>query len=173
MMALALLLSAVGCDYFAPNATSSVAKIDKQKTMVQEAQPGGGLENLTCFKCHTMLKFSEGFPHTLHKDSGLHCTQCHVIKNHKEMSINSNTCNSCHNMGVMKMNTSSMPAKFNHSAHVSKFRCRECHKDTFPMKLNGVKISMDEMYKGKTCGKCHNGKSAFPTDNCDKCHPQG
>jgi c(7)-type cytochrome triheme protein len=30
---------------------------------------------------------------------------------------------------------------------------------------------MDEMEKGKSCGACHDGKTAFTVkENCDTCH---
>lgn len=52
-------------------------------------------------------------------------------------------------------------------------KCKECHnKDTFPkMKQGTVKITMNEIYAGKLCGVCHNGKRAFDAKgNCARCH---
>lgn len=51
--------------------------------------------------------------------------------------------------------------------------CKECHTDgMFPkMKQGTVKITMDEIYAGKLCGACHNGKKAFDAKgNCQRCH---
>lgn len=51
--------------------------------------------------------------------------------------------------------------------------CKECHTDgMFPkMKQGTVKITMDEIYAGKLCGACHNGKKAFEAKaNCQRCH---
>jgi len=50
--------------------------------------------------------------------------------------------------------------------------CKDCHTaDLFPtMKKGTVKITMDELYAGKYCGKCHDGKSAFSSKSCDRCH---
>jgi c(7)-type cytochrome triheme protein len=51
--------------------------------------------------------------------------------------------------------------------------CKECHnKETFPkMKQGTVTITMNEIYAGKLCGVCHNGKRAFAAQgNCNRCH---
>lgn len=54
--------------------------------------------------------------------------------------------------------------------------CMECHKDgLFPkMKQGTVKITMDEIYAGRLCGVCHDGKRAFAAKaNCARCHIRG
>jgi c(7)-type cytochrome triheme protein len=53
--------------------------------------------------------------------------------------------------------------------------CKECHSEgMFPkMKQGAVKITMDQIYAGKQCGACHDGKKAFdakPEANCNRCH---
>jgi c(7)-type cytochrome triheme protein len=51
--------------------------------------------------------------------------------------------------------------------------CKECHNDgLFPkMKQGTVKITMEQIYAGKQCGVCHNGKKAFEAKaNCQRCH---
>jgi c(7)-type cytochrome triheme protein len=51
--------------------------------------------------------------------------------------------------------------------------CKECHNDEmFPkMKQGTVQITMAEIYAGRLCGVCHNGKRAFGTQgNCNRCH---
>jgi c(7)-type cytochrome triheme protein len=51
--------------------------------------------------------------------------------------------------------------------------CKDCHNEgMFPkMKQGTVKITMEEIYAGRLCGVCHNGKRAFGTDgNCNRCH---
>jgi len=51
--------------------------------------------------------------------------------------------------------------------------CKDCHKEgMFPkMKQGTVKITMEEIYAGRLCGVCHNGKRAFGTEgNCSRCH---
>lgn len=51
--------------------------------------------------------------------------------------------------------------------------CNDCHNpDVFPtMKHGTVKITMADLYAGKFCGKCHDGKNGFLIkQNCDRCH---
>ena len=51
--------------------------------------------------------------------------------------------------------------------------CKDCHNDgLFPkMKQGTVKITMEQIYAGKLCGTCHNGKKAFEAKgNCQRCH---
>lgn len=51
--------------------------------------------------------------------------------------------------------------------------CSDCHNpNMFPkMKRGTVKITMNDLYAGKYCGRCHNGKKAFLIkSNCTRCH---
>ena len=52
-------------------------------------------------------------------------------------------------------------------------KCKECHNaEMFPkMKQGTVEITMNKIYAGELCGKCHNGTRAFAAkSNCTKCH---
>jgi c(7)-type cytochrome triheme protein len=52
-------------------------------------------------------------------------------------------------------------------------KCSDCHNpEVFPkMKQGTVKITMNDLYAGKYCGRCHDGKKAFMIkDNCTRCH---
>ena len=64
--------------------------------------------------------------------------------------------------------------KFDGEAHKKAgATCKECHVDgMFPVKKMGaVKITMEQIYAGKLCGACHNGKKAFDAKgNCQRCH---
>ncbi len=65
------------------------------------------------------------------------------------------------------------PVIFDGSTHQSAgLTCKNCHNDDlFPiMRMGTVKITMVELYAGKYCGKCHDGKSAFSSKSCDRCH---
>jgi c(7)-type cytochrome triheme protein len=51
--------------------------------------------------------------------------------------------------------------------------CPDCHNsDMFPkMKQGTVKMTMNDLYAGKYCGKCHDGKNAFSIrGHCANCH---
>jgi c(7)-type cytochrome triheme protein len=63
-----------------------------------------------------------------------------------------------------------MPVAFSHQNHTKKYSCNECHPKLFNMKKGTSSISMDMMYQGNSCGSCHNGKKAFASTDCTKCH---
>jgi len=76
---------------------------------------------------------------------------------------------------VLEFKNSSMgTVKFDGAVHnKAAASCKECHTDgMFPkMKQGTVKITMEEIYAGKMCGACHNGKKAFDAKgNCQRCH---
>ncbi|NOY39571.1 MAG: cytochrome c3 family protein [Nitrospirae bacterium] len=161
----AALLLLSGCDFTTEKAGSEA--IPSRLEMKETAK---GIRSITCFKCHPYEKFSTIFPHDLHRKMGLHCTQCHIIRGHKEIGLNREACNKCHNLTIMDMKTSSMPVRFNHQGHTEMFGCSDCHPGLFPMKLNGKKILMDDIFKERYCGRCHNGETAFSSSECNRCH---
>jgi c(7)-type cytochrome triheme protein len=57
---------------------------------------------------------------------------------------------------------------FDGKAH-SSLKCNACHTAIFKMKKE-MKITMADMKAGKNCGTCHDGKKAFSSDDCAKCH---
>lgn len=64
---------------------------------------------------------------------------------------------------------------FRHSTHVplSEGSCVACHPEPFRILRPVRKTSHDEMNSGGSCGRCHDGKSAFSTKDeksCDSCH---
>jgi c(7)-type cytochrome triheme protein len=130
--------------------------------------------SLPCFKCHPYEKFSKNklgkFSHQDHSVSVVHCNQCHAITAHKGATINLDFCNTCHKLTNFSFDSSGMPVNFPHQDHAKKYNCSECHPENFNMKKGSSKITMDEMYKGNFCGRCHNGKISFASTDCNKCH---
>jgi c(7)-type cytochrome triheme protein len=62
---------------------------------------------------------------------------------------------------------------FSHDFHVKDLglTCQKCHPSLFTTKERDKPVKMAEMYQGKSCGACHNGKDAFAAKgNCSKCH---
>ncbi|HKI50643.1 MAG TPA: cytochrome c3 family protein [Geothermobacteraceae bacterium] len=58
---------------------------------------------------------------------------------------------------------------FSHSLHGT--HCNMCHPKRFKKQRNSNHVSMKAMERGKSCGGCHNGKTAFSvTANCTTCH---
>jgi c(7)-type cytochrome triheme protein len=73
------------------------------------------------------------------------------------------------------------PVKFAHALHGKKNDCKECHGGAtpiFPQKFSDeVGMKMADMYAGKACGTCHDGKDhganvkVFAAKTgCMKCH---
>ncbi|MBI5810544.1 MAG: cytochrome c3 family protein [Deltaproteobacteria bacterium] len=61
---------------------------------------------------------------------------------------------------------------FPHSIHTYWLSCNNCHPKIFLPEAGANPISMDEIFKGEWCGRCHN-KVAFafwPRENCVRCH---
>ncbi len=61
---------------------------------------------------------------------------------------------------------------FPHSIHTYWLKCSNCHPKIFLAQAGANPITMDEIWKGKWCGRCH-GKVAFgfwPRANCLRCH---
>ncbi len=61
------------------------------------------------------------------------------------------------------------PAYFPHWVHRIKYKCYACHDTLFPMRRGG-NPTMAGMSTGASCGACHNGKTAFGLDTCQRCH---
>jgi c(7)-type cytochrome triheme protein len=62
-------------------------------------------------------------------------------------------------------------AYFPHWVHRIRYKCYACHDAIFPMRRS-ANPTMAVMAKGESCGACHNGKSAFGLDTCQRCHVQ-
>ncbi len=130
--------------------------------------------SLPCFGCHSYEKFSADeagqFSHPKHMGFGVHCNQCHIIEPHEKISLNREVCDRCHKMTTFTFTGSPMPVNFSHKTHAGMFGCNECHPSPFQMKKGSSSMTMQDLYKGKYCGKCHNGTMAFSSKDCSKCH---
>jgi c(7)-type cytochrome triheme protein len=63
--------------------------------------------------------------------------------------------------------------RFSHDRHVADvgLKCQECHVKHYLDTKQHTKVTMAEMEKGKSCGACHDGKTAFSVKgDCNKCH---
>jgi len=70
---------------------------------------------------------------------------------------------------------------FPHSIHTYWLSCNNCHPGIFIPEAGANPITMDEIFQGEWCGRCH-GRVAFPfamagdpRANCNRCHviPKG
>ena len=60
---------------------------------------------------------------------------------------------------------------FPHGAHTTLLSCAACHPAIFQMAKGADPITMNKIYAGEYCGRCH-GKVAFlPATACGRCHP--
>ena len=143
---------------------------------------------LACDSCHDELFTMEsGAVLTTGKltmaamAEGKFCGSCHDGNN----AFAANTkCASCHTdvngLAPQDPIVWTKPVKaviFNHKGHVEDFslECDACHDDTFAMQKGTAEkaadFTMQALYDGKYCGKCHNGKTAFASDTrCNTCH---
>lgn len=63
------------------------------------------------------------------------------------------------------------PVVFPHWFHRIRFSCKVCHTDLgFKFEAGGNKIKMVHIIEGQFCGACHDGETAWTTENCDLCH---
>lgn len=163
-------LLSTGCSQKAEKARTEEPPAEKIISMEEAAG------NIPCFKCHAYQKFTTvkkgEFPHRLHKDTGYHCNQCHNLRWHKDMSmlVKRDVCVECHSGKQIVFNRTALPSKFSHELHSKRSGCKECHPGIFSMKAGAAQVSMQDLGKGLYCGACHNGKKAFSSSECSKCH---
>ncbi|MEK6680172.1 MAG: c(7)-type cytochrome triheme domain-containing protein [Nitrospirota bacterium] len=62
------------------------------------------------------------------------------------------------------------PVVFTHGLHIKRNKCEICHDAIFIKKNGANDINMAKNSKGQYCGKCHNGKDAYPLLKCERCH---
>ncbi|GAB4483156.1 MAG: hypothetical protein OHK006_03290 [Thermodesulfovibrionales bacterium] len=61
--------------------------------------------------------------------------------------------------------------KFEGDEHAEKgYTCESCHPALFQMKKGAAEMTMAALNQGKFCGACHDGKTAFGTNDPEKCH---
>jgi len=61
-------------------------------------------------------------------------------------------------------------ATFSHKAHTQLLGCANCHPAIFKMDRSGDPITMERIFAGEYCGRCH-GKVAFDVrTGCPRCH---
>ncbi|MBC7963909.1 MAG: cytochrome c3 family protein [Steroidobacteraceae bacterium] len=98
---------------------------------------------------------------------GKSCGACHDSK--KAFSIRN--CSSCHPVKDLKFATSGAGiVGFSHAKHAEGNSCDKCHTRLYATTRSKSRVSMAQMYKGKSCGACHDGKNAFDIKKCGSCH---
>ncbi len=126
--------------------------------------------SFACSDCHNKI-FIPGpnrVSHTmLDMDAGKSCGACH---NGKTAFSSKGDCQKCHK-NVKEIRFKAFDARFSHNEHLKMFKCDECHSAIFIGGTRSIRYTMLQMEQGKSCGACHDGKTAFTvTGSCDKCH---
>ena len=126
--------------------------------------------SLACSDCHNKL-FIPGPNRVTHAmidmEKGKSCGACHDGKN--AFSVKSD-CQKCHK-NVKNISFKAFNASFSHTKHLGMFKCEDCHSSIYTGGTLGIRFTMLDMEKGKSCGACHDSKTAFSvTGNCEKCH---
>ena len=101
-------------------------------------------------------------------EKGRSCGACH--NSIKAFSVKE--CFKCHPVKELIFEEKSTGnVIFSHKTHSSLYSCANCHPALFRATRNGAKVPMGKMEEGKSCGSCHDGKTAFGVkDACDSCH---
>jgi c(7)-type cytochrome triheme protein len=156
------------CDACHPNPKEIVFKVKETGPTVFSHSKH--IEMYKCDSCHTKLyAIGANKPVTMKAmEKGKSCGACHNAKEAFAVS----ECQKCHPIKEVKFKVANVKdVKFSHTAHLSMYKCSDCHTGTFPLKSGNKPVSMSEMQKGKSCGVCHDGKAAFTVSgNCDSCH---
>ncbi len=132
------------------------------------------LEMFSCYECHAK-RFIAG-PGNKHRtmadmEKGKSCGGCH--DGSTAFSVKGD-CGKCHTstVNVEFRNPATGVTVFSHKVHTAMFKCDECHNGIFTAGKEAVRHTMADMAKGKSCGACHDGSTAFSVkDSCAKCHP--
>ncbi|RNC70100.1 MAG: cytochrome C [Desulfuromonadales bacterium] len=123
-----------------------------------------------CNDCHNAI-FGAGASAKRHPmadmEKGESCGACHDGKG--AFSVKEN-CTKCH--PVKEISFKESGARFSHTFHLNAYGCTDCHDALFKPAAENRRGTMAEMEQGKSCGACHDGKSAFGVaEHCEKCHP--
>ncbi len=100
---------------------------------------------------------------------GKSCGGCH---NGSSAFSVTGDCDSCHPTRDISFKVAEGDALFRHAIHTDSYSCSDCHPGLFiPETGRNAKISMERMTGGESCGACHDGNTAFSSqENCESCH---
>lgn len=123
-----------------------------------------------CGSCHPKLFAAGPNKHATMADmrQGKSCGACHDGK--KAFGIE--RCTTCHPVRDQKYAVKGAgTVTFSHSTHTGLYACDKCHSKLYGTGRSKTRVSMKSMEKGKSCGACHNAKTAFSVkENCATCH---
>ncbi len=133
----------------------------------------GHLRTMQCGSCHSRIFKAGPNPRVTmaQMEKGKSCGACHDGK--KAFGIGE--CTKCHPVREKTYEVKDAGnVLFSHKFHIGMYSCAECHPRNYSPGKGNATVTMAEMEKGKSCGVCHDGKSAFTVkENCEKCHKMG
>jgi c(7)-type cytochrome triheme protein len=124
-----------------------------------------------CAQCHPKLYAPNQKNRRVGMDAmgkGKSCGACHNAKE----AFPVKECAKCHpTRELLFVEKSTGNVLFSHTFHTGAFTCVDCHKSLYKTARSKVKVSMQEMEQGRSCGACHDGKTAFSVkEKCEVCH---
>jgi len=128
------------------------------------------LRTMQCSACHSGIYRTGSNPTASMADmeKGKSCGACHDGK--KTFAVG--TCVKCHPFRDRVYSVKDAGnVTFSHAFHTGMYGCAECHPRLYLPGKGNKSVSMTAMEGEKSCGACHDGKSAFTVkENCAKCH---
>jgi len=74
-------------------------------------------------------------------------------------------------MDIVMKNTRQMPyVLFPHRAHTQWLDCSNCHPAIFESRAGAHQITMNDIFRGEYCGKCHDRIAFVTYFSCERCH---
>ncbi len=120
------------------------------------------------------------FPHAIHVDAEVACTQCHAAVEkaerieagvrHVQLPAKSETCAQCHDpMPKLRIpaRTHDVTLTFSHAAHLPRVKgdCRQCHRE-----LPDAGSAQAPKPPMSACTSCHTHAQSFAEARCAMCH---
>ena len=128
------------------------------------------LRGMQCNDCHNRLFKTGGSASVAMTamEKGKSCGACHNSKD----AFPVKDCSKCHPIRDVVFEDKTLgDVMFRHNNHTGLYTCVDCHTSIYKTTRSKVKVSMQEMEKGKSCGACHDGKTAFTVkEQCKSCH---
>lgn len=129
------------------------------------------LEAAECSRCHPALYAPNQKNRRVGMaamERGKSCGACHNAK----QAFSVKECAKCHPSGELLFEEKSTGnVVFSHKFHTGIYTCAECHTSIYKTTRSKVKVTMQSMEEGNSCGGCHDGKTAFSVkEKCESCH---
>src|SRR6185369_1307801 len=130
--------------------------------------------NKNCSACHNTIFHITRKKNPVYTmedmEKGKSCGACHNKENPRAPQLNN--CTRCHSVGNVPIQIPDFGTlTFSHGKHLEMYTCSDCHDTLFRTTRDNAHLSMAQMERGKGCGACHDGKTAFSVKgDCVKCH---